>query len=297
MEPLTIPGMPGGPGPGVAVARGDAPRTHPGSGGPNPLEYLRPVGAGAILDGAFDLLRSRFARIVGLAACLYVPIRLLDLVTTLSTGEALDRYQIGPALLLGGGTGWSWVVVGLQSIALSVLGLSVGHLAARMADGGDATFGELASVALRRSWVALLVIPLGLLVRVPLSCVPLGFLFADALVFMSSVVAGAERLGPWRAWLRGMSVSRAGYGRMLAVVLGGLCISQILRISFYAGPLALTATFSTDAGVLAAVGQLGALVVLIAEPFTACVAARAYLDQRCRSEGLDLRRRMSERFA
>lgn len=285
-------------GPGVAVARGDAPwpRT-PGPTGPSPFDSLRPAGAGAVLDDAFVLLRTRFGRIVGLAACLYVPIRILDLVTMISAGDAVERVQVGPSLLAyGAGTGWSWIVLILQSLALSVLGMCVGHLAMRMAVGEDATFREMARLALRRGWVAVLVVPLGLLVKVPLSCVPLGFLLGDAFVFLSSIVAGAEGLGPIHSWRRGMQLTKRSYGRMLAVVLGGLVISQVLRVSFYVGPVLLAgALFGSDA-VLTVIGQVGALVVLVAEPLTACIAARAYLEQRSRTEGLDLRRRVHERY-
>ena len=287
-------------GPGVAVVRGDAPwPSSRGRGEPSPFASLRPAGAGTVLDEAFVLLRSRFGRLVGLAACLYVPIRLLDLVTMIASGDAVDRTQIGPSLLVyADGTGWSWVVLGLQSLALSVLGLCVGHLAMRLAAGEDASFGELARLALRRGWVAVLVVPLGLLVKAPLSCLPLvGFVLGDALVFLSSVVAGAEGLGPWRAWLRGMQLTRRSYASMLGVVLGGLVISQALRISFYAGPVVLAvALVGPEEGVLTVVSQLGALVVLVAEPLTACIAARAYLELRCRTEGLDLRRRIASRY-
>lgn len=286
-------------GPGVATARGDAPapvdeRPADDAGG---LLQLRPMGPGALLDAGFDLLRARARRIVGLAACLYVPIRILDLVTMIASGDAEERYHVGPALFLLGGSGWTWVVVVLQSLALSVLGLCVGHLAMQLALGRDPGFGELARVGARRAWVAALVVPISLLVRVPLSCIPLGFLIADALVFMSSVAAGAEGLGPWRAVRRSIALSRSAFGPMLAVVLGALVISQVLRISFYTGPLLLAASFGPSDAVLTAVAQAGALVVLVAEPLTACIAARAYLDLRCRTEGFDLQRRTRERFA
>src|SRR5690606_34478167 len=128
-------------------------------------------------DGAFDLLRVRFRLLLALAACLYVPIRVLDLVTMIATGDVEDRYEFGPSiLLLGGDSAWSWLVLVLQSFALSVLGLCVGHLALRLAHGEDPSFGELARLALRRSWVAFLIVPLGFVIRAPLSCIPLGFL-------------------------------------------------------------------------------------------------------------------------
>ena len=85
-------------GPGVAVARGDAPwPPAEGPDGPSPFDTLRPSGPGGVLDDAFVLLRTRFGRIVGLAACLYVPIRLLDLVTMIATGTAVERVQVGPS--------------------------------------------------------------------------------------------------------------------------------------------------------------------------------------------------------
>lgn len=286
-------------GPGLATARGDAPEPDDLRPADHEriLRSLRPMGPGAVLDSSFDLLRLRFRRIVGVAACLYVPIRILDLVTMIASGDAEDRYQIGPAILLmGGDSGWALVVALLQSFALSVLGLCVGHLVVRMVDGADATFRELMSLAVRRSWVALLVMPLIFLVRAPLSCIPLGFVVGDALVFTTSVIAGAERLGPWRAFRRSLTLSRRSLGPMLAVAFGGLLISQMLRISFYAGPVLLAANFSTSEVVLTAVAQAGALVVLVAEPLTACIAARAYIDLRCRNEGADLRRRLHERF-
>lgn len=285
-------------GPGVAVARGDAPwPPAEGPDGPSPFDTLRPSGPGGVLDDAFVLLRTRFGRIVGLAACLYVPIRLLDLVTMIATGTAVERVQVGPSVMaFGVGTGWSWVVLGLQSLALSVLGMCVGHLALRNATGGDASFRELARLALRRGWVAVLVVPLGLLVKAPLSCVPLGFLFGDALVFLSSVVAGAEGLGPVRAWRRGMQLTRRSYGPMLVVAFGGFVVSQVLRVSFYTGPVLLAGALLGDDALLGVIFQAGALVVLIAEPLTACIAARAYLEVRSRTEGLDLQRRVRERY-
>ena len=285
--------------PGLATARGDAPEPDVLQPADHEriLRSLRPMGPGAVLDSAFDLLRLRFRRIVGVAACLYIPIRILDLVTMIASGDAQERYQIGPAILLmGGDSAWALVVALLQSFALSVLGLCLGHLVVRLIDGADASFRELMSLAARRSWVALLVMPLMFLVRAPLSCIPLGFLIGDALVFTTSVVAGAERLGPWRAFRRSLALSRRSFGPMLAVVFGGLLISQMLRISFYAGPVLLAANFSTNEAVLTAVAQAGALVVLVAEPLTACIAARAYMDLRCRTEGADLRRRLYERF-
>ena len=289
-----------GSGPGSATARGDAPEPHDASSSADHrafLRLLRPMGAGAVLDTSFDLLRLRFRRLVGVAATLFVPIRIVDLLTMIWSGDAVERYHVGPSLLLlGGDSSWSWLVLVLQSWALSILGVCVGHLVVRMLEGAEPSYRELMGVALRRSWVALLILPLTFVIRAPLSCIPGGFLIADALVFTTSVVAGAEALGPWRALRRAMALSKQAFGPALGIVLGGLLISQLLRVSFYVGPVLLAGTLSTSDAVLTAVSQAGALVVLVAEPLTACIAARAYLDMRCRNEGLDLHRRLQKRF-
>jgi hypothetical protein len=302
-EGISSSGAAVGSGPGhpssSAVVRGDEPWSplEADRSRPRPTVVSGPVGPGVVLDGGFELLRKEARLLIGLAACLYVPIRLLDLTVTLSTGAASERYQAGPALLLLTGDGaWSWTLVVLQSVALSLLGLCTGQLASRRLAGEAVSFGFLGSFALRRSWVAVVILPVSFVVRAPLSCIPLGFLLADALLFMSSVTAGAEGLGPVASVRRSMALARGAFGPVLVVVTGALVISQVLRISFYAGPVLLIGSFDPGDAVLAAVGQAGALVLLIAEPLTACIAARAYLDVRARREGLDLRLRLEDRF-
>lgn len=282
----------------TATVRGDAVGAVPTDDlGPSPLASLRPTGPSGVLDGGFELLRFRFRRLVGLAACFYVPIRLLDLVAMVTSGDAWETYYIGPMVFAAGGDSvWSWVVAASYPIALSILGLCVGHLVMRQLHGGDAPFRELLGVGLRRSWVAVLILPFAWLIKGLLSCIPLAFIVADALVFICSVVAGAEGLGPIRAWRRGMQLTRRSLGPMMGVVVGGLIISQLLRVSFSTGPMLLAFQLGASDAILSLIGQLGALVVLVAEPLTACIAARAYLELRCRHEGLDLRTRIVDRF-
>ena len=69
---------------GVAVARAAAGRRRRGEERSTRLEDtppflpLRSVGPGAVLDGAFDVLRFRLGRMVGLAATLYAPLLLVQ---------------------------------------------------------------------------------------------------------------------------------------------------------------------------------------------------------------------------
>lgn len=293
---------------GVARARADARSTGPpdddaGSAlrdGTSPLADLRPVGPAAVLDGGFEFFRFRFRRLVGLAAVLFVPITMIDLLLMAVIGTtSTDRTAIGPAtFMLASGDSWSWFIVAAQTCALSILGLCVGHLAMQAALGRDVTSRELRRLALRRSWVAVLIVVLVAVPRGLLSCVTLllGWLLADAFFFVSSSAAGAEGLGPWKAVVRSGQLTRARFGNAILICLGSLVVSQILRLSLTAGPALLLSSFGLSDLVVGIVSRLGSLILLLAEPITACIAARAYLDLRARRDGLDLELRAGRVF-
>jgi hypothetical protein len=72
------------------------------------------------------------------------------------------------------------------------------------------------------------------------------------------------------------------------VAVGGFFIVAILQVALYLGPAALTALFIPSEAAVLVVQQVSMLVLLITQPLTACIAARAYVELRCRSEALDL---------
>ena len=298
---------------GSAIARGDA--RHGGEGsrglgpGPsssdrhgfddeNPLAALALSGPAAVLDGGFDLLRFRFRRLVGLAACLFLPIQIVQLLISISRGVASDASGGGLSVLGRSGDGQGLVLlIGLaRAVALSLLGIGVGHMVAGWLAHRDPTFRETVGHIARRCWCAPAIVAISLAVKLPASClVVVGFFLADALLFTSSVASGAEALGPWRAVRRSWSLGRAGYGTALTLSIGGFVISEVLRVVLLVGPLALASFFDLPDGLLIIVQQSGLLVLLITEPLTACIAARGYLELRCRTEGFDLERRAESR--
>lgn len=288
---------------GVALARADAGRRPRGEERSTtltdvpPFLPLRSVGPGAVLDGAFDVLRFRLGRMVALAATLYAPLLLVQFLFQL-------RYGLGPSSASGASSSpfvvaalgadqsaWGVVFVGLNQLALSLLGIAAGFQVASWLDGQDPTYGTTLRVMLRRSWVAVLVVLLSALVRVPFLCFSvLGWWLSDAFVFSVSATAGGEALGPWAALRTTMRRVRHAYGFALVVSLGGLAISVVLRTALWLGPLALVSTAVPSGLLLAVVARLGSLVLLVTEPLVACVAARAWLELRCRTEGYDLER-------
>ena len=262
----------------------------------NPVADLRPVSGGAVLDGGFELLRFRFGRLIALTACLYLPIWLCSVVLAIvsppevSTADSAGGSGIAwSAVTMGSSSSLVVVLVGAQVVALSILGLCTGHLVMGLARGEDPSLRELGSVALRRWWVALLIVPMNAGVHLVSSCLSgIGWVLGDALVFLSSVAAGAEALGPWKGFRRSWDLTRPQFGRALGISFGGLCIAQVIRWSLSWGPTALILSLDPASPLVGLFTALSSAVLLITEPLTACIAARAYLDLRCRRDGVDL---------
>jgi hypothetical protein len=290
---------------GVAVARGDAsPQQEPVTslGGDQPLARVAPVSPVAVLDGAFDLLRFRFGRLVGLASVVYLPLVLAQLGVVLSQrsssatrpGSAPSQFQVLSSSQ--GSSGWNLIFVLLGSCALAWLGIAVGAQVAAWVDDTDLTFGRVLRYAAGRWWVALVLAVVTWCIKVPALCAfGIGWLFADAFVFIAAIVAGAERLGPFAAIRRSCSLTRRWYWRALAVVAGGAFITLVFQLVVLAGPALLLSALGLPEDWVLIAQQLGSLLVLVTAPLTACIAARAWVDFRCRSDGTDLDRRMDDR--
>lgn len=287
---------------GVAVARGDTPWPDDFSAGTGSdhgaLNDLGPVGVAGVLDGGFDLLRRNFSLLVGLAAALYLPLQLVDLWISLAAGLSADL-DTSPLLAAFGMTGnvlpLSWVVVGLRVVALSVLGLAAGVLVDDSLGGRSRQTRAVLGAVGRRWWVALLVPVLCVPVKVVSGCLLyVGFFLGDAFLMCASVAAGAERRGPMGSFARSWRLASRNYGTALGVSLGAFAISVVLQLALYAGPALLTSLFVPSEAVLVAVQQVAMLSMIVTQPLTAAIAARAYVELRCRSEALDLSLRRIE---
>ncbi len=312
-----------GPSPstGVAVARGDAkagPRARPApppvsvhgtrrdtGDDPaaaldgNPLVQLGPVGPGAVLDGAFNLLRFRFRRMVALCAVVFIPVQLLDLGFAISAGTdtasdvpQLQLFDSGTPMPFGVALG----MLVLRACALFLLGMAAGVLVDGWLDGRDVAFGEVIGAVARRCWVVPIVVVAAGLAKWSAACFGLfGFFLVDALVFIAGPVAGAERIGPFASIGRSVRLGKATFGNALAICFGGFLITSVVRVALAVGPIVLVQMLGLPEGWLLLIDQVSSLTLLVTLPLTACIAARAYLDLRCRAEGLDLVRRQDAR--
>ena len=282
---------------GVAVARCDAPWPEDeGAGGEfdDPLSALSPVGVGGVLDGGFELLRSRFGLLVGTAAALFLPLQLLEVLAALSAGldAQITTGGLGGSLeLLGSGatTGVDVFVLVARVMALSLLGLLCGVMVSDLLGGRRRTGGSLLRLAGGRWWVALVLPLLCVPVKAVGSClVYVGFFLADALLMCASVAAGAERLGPFASFGRSWRLALRHYGTAIGVSVGAFFIALVLQAALFVGPVLLAGQFLTSESALLVVQQVALLSLLVVQPLTACIAARAYVELRCRAEGLDI---------
>lgn len=311
----------GSAGAGVAVARGDARAVRvsgsPSGVGPagtgtaaddpatalvgNPMAQLGLVGAGGVLDGAFDLLRFRFRRFVALAAVVVLPVQLLDLWWAIGTGTtgAVGGAGLTQVDLLdtSGSTGIRAVVIAvLHALAVFLLGMAAGHLVAGWLDGRDEPFVSVVGAVLRRGWVVPVVMVVAVVAKSAAACFGgVGFFLVDALLLIAAPVAMVERSGPFATIGRSVRLGRAGYGTALAVSLGGFAITVVLRIALVLGPAVLVIQLGLPQGWSVAMRQAASLTLLVTMPLTACMAARAHVELRCRVDADDLRRRAAVR--
>ncbi len=301
MEPAGA--EPAATGSGVAEVRGDARPDGDDAGTRVPhdalVASLRPRSVPAVLDRGIDLLRIRPGRWFGLGAALLLPVWLFDLILLVTVGaDTVERIPLGPSVLRLEESSWALAVIALHAIALSLLGIAVGTAARAWQDRSDPSTGELLRAALARTWTAVVIVTLAGLAAAAASCLfGVGYLLAAPLFFTASIVAGAERTGPLVALRRSIALARAAYGRALGLASGSLALTQVVRFSCWLGPVALAGLLGAGDGLLVPMERIGGLVVVVVEPLTAAFALSAYLDLRCRVEGLDLELRTRERFA
>ena len=269
---------------------------------PPPPLPLRPMTIPDVLDGAFGILKQRPRDVLILAAVFVVPI---EVVSAILLRDVLDTGGLSaitdPTTTADDGNPFAGLDATLVSIAISAVSLALlagalAHLVARWYDGADATPGEAALVALRRS-PALVVglVAVHLMELVGLLGLGVGAYVAMALAHVVSPVIVAERVGPFRAIGRSIRLTTGRFGASLAIPgLVGL-IGALLGFGFQLLPEVITAVVPGDWDwLIRAAGQIVAQLVIA--PFTAGVAVLYHLDLRIRTEGLDIEHRMRARF-
>ena len=189
--------------------------------------------------------------------------------------------------------GWMVLIAVLQRVALSLLGISCGYLVMAMTLGESLRYRTLVAFALKRAWVSLVIVVTVAAITLLSSCLPFfGVIILSSWTFAASVVAGAERLGPFASIGRSITLARASAGPSLMMFLGIVVLTLLVRAITFAGPAVLLATLSMPEAVRVVVEQISSVLLILTPLLTACLAATAYLSMRTRAEGLDVRYRL-----
>lgn len=255
----------------------------------------RPLAVLDIIDGAFAALRQRPRAMVGAVLPIVVPLRLLEAWVNRGAlgGVGLSEMWSDPAALeAAAGTGWggeAWILGWLvDSAIISIAGVAVAHLMAGWLEGRDPTGAQALLAVARRWWVVLaawLLVRVIQVVATSLFVLP-GF-FAVVLLCAVSPVVAFERRGPLASVRRSVALLRPRLGPVMGVVLLTAFVSFVVAQAIEAIPVVIAAVLGPDQAwpLVAAAGILSSLVLV---PFVAASATLVYLDQRYRTEGLDL---------
>lgn len=257
------------------------------------IHPLRPLHGTEPLDLGLAVFRGAAERLIPLTVLVHLPILAVDLWLRLRWGggsEATTLAMSGiPIALLWGDNPYGPLVVLVQSVALSMVGIAAGMLVGATLEGNVVGSRTVIVSVLRRAGTAFAITVLGLLVHLVTSCVPVvGLLAAGTATFTASVVAGAEGVGPWRALRRSLELAGANPVFAGGLFIGGLSILTLVRIILMLGPLALVAMMGLPDPVVSALMNLTGTALVVLQPLTAAMAAAAYLALRVRAEGLDL---------
>lgn len=262
------------------------------------LHPLHPMRVTEALDLGFTLFRVQARILIPIATVLYLPIQVVNLILRLA-----NRGHTGATVLTTSGVAIAGIadmatyepfILVAQSLALSILGLCSGHITAALIQQRSSQFGETIRFGLSRVGVAVGIVALSAGVYLVCSIIPIvGWLVAGAFTFIASVIAGAERLGPWKAVRRNIAFGRSRSSPAINLYLGGLVLLVLIRAVLLAGPVALVFVLGGPESLIDALASASAILLVIVQPLTATFAAGAYVMLRIRAEGMDLEQRIA----
>lgn len=257
---------------------------------------LRPMTTADLLDGAFAIIKRRPRDVLAMAAMLVIPIEVVSAILLRDVlGEAGLTGITDPttAFAPGDEDALQGLAAGLTTFAIGTLSLAL--LAGALAVLVDAWYrgshvgaGAAVAVALRRSWALVLgTLFVHVLEAVGLLGFGVGAYVMMALCHVVSPAVTAERLGPFAAIRRSMSLTRRRMIAALVVPALVALVGLLVGFGFQTIPEALTVAVSDDWDWLVrSAGQIASQLLVV--PFTAGVAVLFHLDLRIRLEAYDI---------
>lgn len=266
---------------------------------------LRPRTVGEILDVAFKLYTSHVRKLLIIAAVVFIPIGIIQLIVTSGSGmgqiDLLDPDALAEGRLPAGFAGFIGGSLALSLISfigtLFVQGAAI-KLFAGAFQGIEQTWQESVRFGIDKSLLILgtaLLSALGSGLGLVFCIVPGVWLWTSWYVAVPTLLVEGTR--PVAALKRSFQLVKQRFWPILGVGLLAWLISQVVvqLLGLVVGlvavvPSAMEAaeTGTIDGGVFGVSVLAGSVASIVTVPFLAAVAVAAYFDLRVRFEGFDL---------
>jgi len=256
---------------------------------------LRPRGIGEILDVAVALYRTRFSRLVALAAIVVVPVQILTTVVLLSAQP--DRITISAT---GSTTVQSDTRSALTELAASLVVLFIGYVSNAFVIGvcarpaGDAYIGQdgvwkRGSVGGRGAFAVLATaVIVALCEMLGLAFCGLGLFVVSTWFAVAMPAVVLERVRPSAALGRSFGLTKGYFWRVLGLVVTLQLLITVVNLGLTLGiRVWLLGGASTTAQVIAQ-GLASAISGALTTPLLATAAVALYFDLRIRREAFDV---------
>lgn len=265
--------------------------------------FERALTVADVLDGAFQVIKARPRVIIGISAMLVLPVGILvaiadfgalggDIVATLTDPDTFEQGNSNGDADFG-----FTIVAGLVTSAMVTL---MAPPIARTVEAwylGRELSGWGAVRSMGWSWLSVVVafVLVHLIEAVGTVALVLPGLAAMTLLLPVAPIIALERIGPFAAIRRSISLSKRRFWHVLWIALLSGLVATTLSLMLPLLPLAIVSIvgFGGEQYVVGAATIAASLLVL---PFVAATAVMAYLDLRVRTEGLDIQAGIGEHF-
>jgi hypothetical protein len=277
------------------------------SSGPVP-GYLAPMGAttmrprrvGEILDASIKIYLRNARTLMGLAACVVIPLQVLSAVVLLSTvpsgsdvpgGTFSVSSNSNPGVNAGARLGAQATLVVIELIASTLVTAACTKAVSDAYLDHSPRAGESLRFALRRlpALVAVEFLTLlGLIVAFILLVIPGIWLYAAWAVAVPALLI--ERIGPFGALRRSRRLVKGRWWATAAVLLVATIMLSLITGAIEALLIGIESLPSQPSLFVAVLGTTvsGAVAGIITQPFRAATTTVLYYDLRVRREGYDL---------
>jgi hypothetical protein len=257
---------------------------------PSAGDAFRPRAFLELLDGSFALMRRNARTVVVLVAVVVIPPQLAAALLQRGRLGGGDFGTDGFVLLLGGSVAGAL----LASLGLPFLAAGLTHVAVAERRGITLPVGQVLRRTFSRTWALVASWVLVRLMYAVGSCMVVGPLVLMPFCLVIAPAIAAERLGPLAGIGRSFTLGMRTFGASMGFAYGSGLVALLLSAALSGLPAAFAQGGGELGWLLSSVATLASSALLL--PFVAGATALFYVEQRVRSEGLDLELAVAQAF-